>query len=262
MKNKLTMLLAAVLTVCTVITVAPTDVKAMAPCSQDIINAANAQIAATTAQYQAAQQAEAAALANLNAVKAAGASQLEITVAANAYTTAQQVTHWNLDQVNNAKLYLKNITDRANIETAIEQSLDQLHNLTNMQASKQEADNAQALANATALRIAEVNKAIAGYQQAVLTTPSLQPQIDQLNAQLVVLQNQLAAQQAVASQKAAAYQNAVAADHYDQYDVNVLNYYWARENSRNHSACCTCDLCRQVKKIDNKCTVVEQNTCK
>jgi len=248
MKNKLIMLFAAVAVLGAVVVAAPTEAKAMAPCSQDIINAANAQIASTTAAYQNAQQAEAAALANLNAVKAAGGSQLDVTVAANAYTTAQQVTRWSLDQVNNAKAYLKNITDRANLETQVEQSIAQLGNLNTMQGSKTEAEGAQRIANGVLEQIKAVQAALVGYQQAVVTTPSLQPQIDQLNAQLVVLQADYAAKQAVADQKAAAYQAAVAADHYDQYSAAIINYWQARDNSRNHSACCECDFCKYVKK--------------
>lgn len=247
MKKKLSMLFASVVMLGILVVVKPAEVKAIAPCSYPIIDQANAQIAATTVEYQAAQQREAAALANLNAIKAAGGSALDVTVAANAYATAQQATRWHLDQVNNAKAFLKNITDRANLETALEEDLDQLHNLTNMQCSLTECQSAQGVATNIAERLKALQASVVAYQQAAAVNPGLQPLVDQLNAQIVSLQAEYAAKQAIADQKFAAYQAAVAADHYDQYSPDIINYWRAREMSRTHAKCCDCSYCKILR---------------
>ncbi|MCR5789714.1 MAG: hypothetical protein K6G83_07480, partial [Lachnospiraceae bacterium] len=60
-----------------------TEVKAALPCTYDIINDANSQIAAATAAYEKAKAAEAEALAYFNSVKNDPAhSQLEYDMAA------------------------------------------------------------------------------------------------------------------------------------------------------------------------------------
>ena len=243
MMKKFAMFFASVAMLGILVVVKPTEVKAIAPCSYPIIDQANAQIAATTAEYQVAMQKEAEALANLNAVKAAGGSALELTVAANAYATAQQTTRWYLDQVNNAKAFLKNITDRANLETALEEDLDQLHNLTNMQISYAEVQAAQGVATNYSERLKALQASVVAYQQAAVANPGLQPLVEQLNAQIASLQAELAAQQAIADQKLVAYQAAVAADHYDQYSPDIINYWRAREMSRTHDRNCDCSYC-------------------
>lgn len=211
MKNKNLIIAAAVMCFGLVAFAVPAKVQAAAPCSIDIINQANGEIAKAQQEFDAAKAMEAAALANWNAIKASGATELEKTVAANAYTNAQNVSHAYLDKLNNAKAFLANIQGRADCETTVEQNLAALNSLTNVEALKMDADSAQALAVGVANRIADVQRQIVGYQQQLATSPSLQPVIDQLNASLVALQNEYAAKKAVADQKLAVYQQAQAA---------------------------------------------------
>ncbi len=251
--KKIMVSLASALLLCGLVAVVkPVTVNAAAPCSIDTINAANAQIAQAQLVYAQAQQTEAAALATLNAVKNSG-SQLEIAVASNAYTTAQNQTHWALDQLNNAKAFLANITARANGETALEQSILQLQNLNNMQAVKMDADNAAAIANGVLAQINQMKAAVASYQQQLATTPSVQAQIDALNVQIKALEADYAAKKAIADQKMVVYLNAVKADQYDAYNKAVIDDAWDRLLRRGEytipcSVCnqkkCTCDPCK------------------
>lgn len=250
--KKIMIALASTLLLCGLIVVAkPVTTYAAAPCSIDTINAANAQIAQAQLAYANAQQTEAAALAALNAANISG-SQLEKAVAANAYTTAQNQTHWALDQLNNAKAFLANITARANGETAIEQNIAQLKNLSNMQSVKQDADNAVAIANGTLAQINQVKLAIAAYQQQLAATPSVQAQINALNVQLKALEADYAAKKAVADQKTALLASVVAADQYDAYakaviDDSVDRLYRRGEYAIPCPVCgmknCPCEVC-------------------
>lgn len=249
MKRLLSLTLAAVMLVGVVVVAQPADVKAAAPCSIVIINDANAQIAAAQNQYAAAQAREAEALAKLNAVKAGG-SQFEIEMAAAAYTSAQNATHWYLDQLNNAKLYLTNITNRANQETAVEVAFEQVKALSGMQASKLEADNALAVANNVLMQIQQAQNALAGYQQMLATSPSVQAQIDALNAQIAAMQVDYNAKKAIADAKMASFQGTVAAGGYEGYSPAMIDYWKHRDEVRDrHLTSCSCELCEANRKF-------------
>ena len=248
MKKLLSVTLAVVMAAGIFTAIGTEDVSAAASCSITTINDANAQILAAQNAYEAAKVREAEALNKLNAVKAGG-SQLEIEQAAAAYTTAQNSTHWYLDQVNNAKTYLTNITNRANLETAIEVSYEQLKNLSGMQSSKLEAENAAAVAANVLAQIQQAQNAIAGYQQMLATSPSVQTQIDALNAQIAALTVDYNAKKAVADAKMATYQTKVAADGYDKYDQSIIDYWKHRDEVRDrHLTDCSCSLCEANRK--------------
>lgn len=257
MKKILAMLVTSALCFGAVLTFGATEAKAAAPCSIDTINVANAQIANAQNAYLAAVAAENAALANLNAVKAAGGSQLDITVAANAYTTAQNATRWYLDQVNNAKAFLANISARADFETDLMNSIEAGKVLTNLQAVKAEADGAANIAAAAGDQIKATQNAILGYQQMLATCPSVQAQIDALTTQLAAQQADYAAKKATADQKMAVYQAAVAAGGYQAYDQAVIDRWYHRDNVRDqHLTNCPCDLCeanREAAKASSGC---------
>lgn len=244
--KKTLMALAGIMCAVVVAVAVPQDVKAMQPSSQNTINDANAQIAAAQVAYQAALGREAQALANLNAVKASNPTELALTVAANAYTRAQGESRWYLDQVNNAKAYLVNITNRANIETAVEESRLTLGNLNNLQESKLLYESANGQAVNVANQIQNVSAALAGYQQAVAAIPAYQAQIDALSAQLVALQKEYAAKKALADNFKAVYESRLAANNY-AYSAAIEDYCRKRDNARNHPANCKCDFCSMVK---------------
>lgn len=249
MMKKITTILAAVAIMAAAVIANPAEAKAAFPCSVDMINAANAQVASLTAVYQNAQATEAAALAKLNTLRASGASELEIATASLAYEQAKNTTHWQLDQVNNAKAYLANITNRANQETALQESYAQLANLNTMQAAKLEADSAQAVVVGLVQRIANIQNTINGLKSLVAVNPTVyQAQIDALNVQLVALQNELAAKQAIANQKTAAYNAAVAADHYDMYSPAMIDYWNHRNAVRDTPDLnCPCSICKAYR---------------
>lgn len=222
MKKKILLMIAVCFGFGLVFVAQPLSVSAAAPCSIDTINAANAQIAQAQLQYAQAQAAEAAALQQLNQVRAGG-NELAIATAAFSYNQAVNQAHWYLDQVNNAKAFLANISARADAETRIEQTIAQLSNLTDMQQAKQDADNAQAIATGVKQQIAMVQAAIAAYTQQLGTSPSVQAQIDQLNVQLRSLQADYAKQQSIADQKLVLYNAAVAKDQYAGYQKSVID---------------------------------------
>ena len=211
------------------------EVKAALPCTYDIIDDANGNIAAASADYVKAQTEEAAALAAFNAVKADPAhSQLEYEIAALNYANAVNKTKSRLDQLNNAKAYLKNITDRAAFEDKFAENKVALADLTKLSAAKTEADGAANIAGAALKQIAEVEKAIAGYTAQLSLSPSLQTQIDALNAELVRLQADYAVKSAAAAEKAALFQTYLNTLQYKNYSLGFEDYQYNREIQRDN----------------------------
>ncbi len=206
MIKKTVMILAGAMLAGAVFFAGASDVKAALPCTYDIINDANAKIAQATQAYEVAKANEASLLAAFNAVKADPAhSQLQYEKAAFDYTNAVNVSNWCLAQVNNAKAYLANISDRGAFEDKYWENRAAVEALTTVQASKQDADGAANIANATLQRIANVEKAIANYQSMIASGLSMQSQVDALNAELNQLKADYAKQAADANAKAAAF---------------------------------------------------------
>ena len=217
----------------------PADVKAALPCTYDIINDANGNIASATAAYEAAKANEASLLAAFNAIKADPAhSQLQYEKAAYDYNNAVNVTKWCLAQLNNAKVYLNNITDRGAFEDQFADNKAALANITIIKASKFDAEGSQNIANGIAQQIADVQKAIAGYQTMVASNPSLQPQLDTLNARLASLQADYAKQVEDANAKNALFENNLNTLNYQSYDQGFEDYQhnreWQREDPENY----------------------------
>ncbi len=210
------------------------ETKAALPCTYDIINDANGNIAANTAGYEQAKATEAAMLAALNAVKANPAhSQLEYEQAAFNYANAVNVSQWWLGQINNSKEYLKNITGRGQFEDKFWANKAALANLTTIQAAKTDADGAANIAAGVAKQIADVEAAIAGYKVLVVSNPSFQPQIDSLTAQLAALKADYAAKAAIASEKAALFNTYLNTLDYKSYSKGFEDYQFQREYFRD-----------------------------
>ncbi len=218
------------------IVAASVNTKAALPSTIDIINDANAQIAAANAAYEAAKANEANLLAAFNAIKANPAhGQLEYEQAAFNYANAVNVTKWNLDQLNNAKAYLKNISDRGNFEDKFWANRAAVEALTTLKSSKQEADGAANIANGLAQQIANVEKAIAGYQTQLAVSPyAYQAAIDSLTVKLNALKAEYAKYAADASAKAAVFENNLNTLNYKDFNLAFDNYQhqreWQREN--------------------------------
>ena len=212
------------------------DAKAALPCTYDIINDASAQIVYYDQMYAAAKAKEAESLTTFNAVKANPAhTQLEYEQAAYNYTNAVNASQWWLTGLNNAKAYLKNISDRGAFEDKFAANKAALADLTTLKASKTAADGYANIANGVAAQIADVEKAIAGYQAQLATCPSLQTQIDALNAQLVALKADYAAKAAVASEKSAAFANNINTLNYKSYSLGFEDYQFNREYQRDNT---------------------------
>ncbi len=212
------------------------DTKAALDCTYDIINNANGNIASATAGYQAAKADEAAKLAAFNAVKANPAhSQLEYEQAAYAYNNAVNVSQWWLAQINNSNEFLKNIKGRESFEDKFAANRAALADLTTLRAAKTDADGAANIANGVAAQIADVERAIAGYQvQVAAGTTSLQPQIDALTVQLNALKADYAAKSAVAAQKANLFNTYVNTLNYGAFSLGFDNYQYNREIQRGN----------------------------
>ena len=211
------------------------ETKAALPSTLNIINDANAKIAATTQAYEAAKANEANLLAAFNAVKAdPNHSQLQYEKAAYDYQNAINVSQWWLTQVNNAKAYLKNISDTGAFEDKFWANKAALADLTVLQASKSDADGAANIANGTLQQIRGVEKAIAGYQAQLATSPSLQSQIDDLNKKLSILQADYAAKSAASNDKNAVFANNLNTLNYKSYSKGFEDYQFRREWERDN----------------------------
>ena len=210
-----------------------TDVKAALPCTYDIINDANGNIAKATQGYEAAKANEANLLAAFNAIKAdPNHSQLQYEKAAYDYNNAVNVSQWWLAQLNNAKTYLYNITDRGAFEDKFAANKAAVADLTTLKASKFDADGAANIANGTLQQIQNVEKAIAGYQAMVASGLQMQSQIDALNVKLAALQADYAKQSADAAAKAAVFNNNLNTLNYAAFDLGFENYQHQREWQR------------------------------
>ncbi len=214
-------------------TASSVDVKAALPCTYDIINDANAQIAKAEAGYAAAKTDENAKLATFNAVKADPAhSLLAYQQAAADYTNAVNVSQWWLTQIGFAKTYLNNITDRGAFEDKFWANRAAIENQTIIKASKQDLDSAKGILNGTAQQIADVEKAIAGYQTMVAAGyTTMQPQIDSLVLKLNSLKADYEKQAAKVSALNAAFETNLATLN-AQFDLNFDNYQHQREWQR------------------------------
>lgn len=211
------------------------DARAALPCSYDIINDANAQIAYNEQMYNTSKAKEAELLAVFNAIKSNPAhSQLEYEQAAYNYTNAVNTTKWWLTGLNNAKAYLKNISDRGAFEDTFAANKAALADLTTLQAAKTDADGYANIVNGVAAQIADTQKAIAGYQAQLATCPSLQTQIDALNVRLAALKADYAAKAAVASEKRAVFDNYLNSLNYKSYSLGFEDYQFNREHQRDN----------------------------
>lgn len=210
------------------------DTKAALSCTYDIINDANGDIAANSASLAQAQANEAALLAQFNAIKAdPNHSQLAYEQAFFNYQNAANVTKWWLAQVNNSKEFLKNIKDREGFEDKFADNKEKLANLTKLKDAKFQADIAKEVANSAAGQVADVEKALAGYQVQVLSYPSMQAQIDQLIPRLEALKADYAAKAAVASEKEALFNTYLNTLNYQGYSLGFEDYQHNREWQRS-----------------------------
>lgn len=212
------------------------EAKAALPCTYDIIKDANGNITNATEMYQVALANQKQAEANLKALQAAGtATPLELQQAKDAVTNTANVAHWWLDQVNNSKAYLGNITDREKFEDKFAANRVALADLTKLQAAKTDADGAVNIANGTLKQIQDVEKAIAGYEQQLATSPSVQTQINELNVKLAALKADYAKKLTVANEKIAIFENYLQTLSYAGYDLKFENYQYLREINRNNA---------------------------
>ena len=213
-----------------------TEVRAALPCTYDIINDANGDIASAGVCYEKAKAAEAEALAAFNAVKNDPShSQLEYEVAALNYSNAVNTSKWRLDQLNNAKAYLKNITERAAFEDRFAANRAALSDLNTLSAAKADADGAANIAGAAAKQVEDVERAIAGYSAQLATSLSLQTVIDALNAQLVILRADYAAKVQAANEKAALFEILQKTLNYNNYSSGFEDYQYNREIQRDNT---------------------------
>ena len=242
MKKIISLIMTTVLAAGVAFFLNPTEAEAAMPCTYDTINQANAQIAAAQATYAQAQAAEATCKAAFEAVKAEGPSSLNYLAAASAYESARNRTKWAYDQITNAQAFLANIKARETTENDFENAVSALGTLTTLQSSNQDAKNAQDVANSAYAQMKLVQNVIVGYQQQLATSPSLQTQIDALNAQLAVLTADYANKQAIADQKKAAAAAAATAYASASYDKKYIDYMWNRDRYRDDPKCACFDM--------------------
>ena len=234
MIKKAIMILSGAMLATALFAVSAADVKAALPCTYDIINDANGNIAKATQGYEAAKANEANLLAAFNAIKADPAhSQLQYEKAAYDYNNAVNVSQWWLAQLNNAKAYLVNISARGDFEDKFAANQAAVADLTTLRASKTDADGAANIANGTLQQIRNVENAIAGYQVMLASDLQVQPQIDALNVKLAVLKADYAKQSADAAAKAAAFNNNLNTLNYAAFDLGFDNYQHNREIYRD-----------------------------
>ncbi|MCR5591541.1 MAG: hypothetical protein K6F73_08405 [Lachnospiraceae bacterium] len=236
MLKKVMMTISGVMLAGVIFCASSVDTKAALPCTYDIINDANGDINQANAMYTQSKAKEAEYLAALNAIKAnPGAyTQLEYEQAVFNYNNQVNISQWWLTNLNNAKAYLTNITGRGAFEDKFAANRAALADLTTLGAAKTDAQGAANIANGVLMQIADVEKAIAGYQLQVAANPSLQKQINDLTARLATLKADYAAKAAIAAQKAELYNTYLKTLNYQGYSVGFENYQFNREYQRDN----------------------------
>lgn len=268
MKKVLTLALSGILLAGAIIIAKPVETEAAYSCTYDIINDANAKIAAAQNSLALAQAEEARCRAAFEAVKSQGPSSLAYVQAAAAVENAVNQKNYAAGQVQNAQAYLANIKGREAEEDALLNSIDALGVLNKVQAAQADANGAQEIANAALIQVKNTQNAIAGYQQQLATCPSVQAQIDALNVQLAAQTADYNNKQAIANQKLATYQALVAAGGYQGYTPKYINAYYNRERSTGieHCKCYdwyngTCNCSVDCDCGESCCEKPEKSSC-
>lgn len=226
--------LAAVFSFVAVAVVSPKTVKAdPLPCTITYLEEAKAQKAAADAALEAAKADLAVKQAQYDAVKNTG-SEIEKLVASDALTNAQNVVAWHVSRVNDAQTFINNVMEKWQVEDAADNAVHALYDLNVVQANLLGANNAQDIANMAAARIKMVQQQIIGYQAALATSPSLQSQIDALNAQLPALIADYEAKQADANARRAAYYQSLNSN-YANYNQAAIDYIYNRDLMRAYA---------------------------
>ncbi len=205
MKKVMKKLLMAVTGVCfgVVLFVAVPEKAYAYPCTIDIINSARAQKSAADAELLAALANQAAANQAVTAVKASGASQLELQQAYDNASTAANLVHAAVDKVNNAQAFIDNATKRLATEDEYEANVVKWGNQVKIANAKHEATYAKQVADYAAAVVAATKQGIASRASQISVSPSLQGQMDSLTASLPALEADAAAKLVIANEKAA-----------------------------------------------------------
>lgn len=173
------------------------------PCTIDIINNAKAQKSAAAAELLAAQANQAAANQTVIALKASGASLLEVQQAYDNASTAANLVRVAVDKVNNAQAFIDNATKRLAAEDEYEANVVKWNNQVKIANAKHEATYAKQAADYAAAVLAITRQDIASRASQLAISPSMQGQIDLLTATIPALEADAAAKLAVANEKAA-----------------------------------------------------------
>lgn len=257
MKKTISLILATVLCAGAFIAASPAKAEAALPCTYDTISEASAQIIAAENAYAAAKAEENAYKAAFEAVKNQGPSSLAYITAANAYENAVNRTKWVYDQVTNARAFLANIKGREAVEDDYINAVNALSVQGAAQNADMDAKAAQEVANMALSQIQMISNVIAGYQQQLATSPSLQAQIDELNVKLAALKADYASKQAIADQKKAAAAAAASAWAATGYDKKYIDYINNRDKYRDDPKCKCFDFytdsCHCSEDCDCRC---------
>lgn len=237
MNKKLVMVLSSLfVSVVTMVLSSVSVEAAYLPCTYDIIRDANGNITNAAELNEKAKADIEAAKVNLATLKASGtASELEILQASDAVTNAVNMQRWCQDQLNNYNEYLKNITDRGKFEEKFWENKAALNDIATLQKDKLNSDTSKDIANATLAQIRDIENIIAGYKNQLGSCPSLQAQIDELNAKLVNLKAQYASQVATVDANAGTLTSDIANLNYKAYDSEFEIYQYQREFYRSDS---------------------------
>lgn len=121
---------------------------------------------------------------------------------------------------------------RAYTSDQMQQNLQLLENINKISAAQTRAQEALEIANGTLAQINNLQAAIAGKQQEVAVNPGLQPQLDQLNAQLQALTNQYNAQMADYQAKQAEFTTLQATLPTAGYNPNMCNALYGKPQNK------------------------------
>ncbi|MCR5509038.1 MAG: hypothetical protein K6F34_10155 [Lachnospiraceae bacterium] len=212
----------------------PRAVKADAlPCTVMYLDQAKAMKAAAEAEVAAAKVVLADKQAKFDAFRAAGITTgMDYLNALSEFQAAQRNLECKLSAVYNADNFIKDCQSKYAVEDNADKAYKALQSVNKVQAAKLEYDNAAGIAAQAAVTVNETKKAIAGYQTMLATSPSVQAQIDSLNALLAIQQADLAAKQALADQKKAAFMSSLNSD-YASYNKKAIDYIYIRDNMRD-----------------------------
>lgn len=218
--------------------VTPATVKAAGmPCTEDTIKQFQATLQAAQQELAVVQQAKAQADANVTALKAQGATGLELLVATDAATNAANVVSAYQHKVNCAQQNLNAIISRGNTEQYYLDYEAAVKARANLDSIKVQLDGQNQVTSAALTQLKNLQAELAKQQANAASNPGLAGNVATVQAQVNAAQATYEAQKAKSDALAASYAQTAAAGGWAtdadsaQYNAFVKNYALSNMNT-------------------------------